>query len=160
MTISVQNEADYALDETRLVAAAQTTLADHDDMSNAELTIVITDDLAVQQLNLQFRDVDAPTDILSFPAEMPDIDLPDDELYLGDLVVAYPYAVAQAKREDHPVQDSLELLIVHGVLHLLGYDHDTSENRAIMWEKQASYLEKLGISTAIVPALEEAAGDD
>jgi probable rRNA maturation factor len=160
MTISVQNEADYSINESRLLAAAQTVLAQHEDVSDAELTIVITDDAAVQQLNQQFRHVDAPTDILSFPAETPDIDLPEAAQYLGDLIVAYPYAAAQAEREGHALHDSLDLLIVHGTLHLLGYDHDTLENRAEMWAKQATCLEKLGISTDIVPALEEAAHDD
>lgn len=158
--ISVQNEADFHVNKARLIAAAEMALSLYCDVDDAELTIVITDDEQVKQLNQQFRDVDAPTDILSFPASQPEFDLPMESLYLGDLIVAYPYASKQAEREGHTLQDSLDLLIVHGTLHLLGYDHDTPENRAIMWKKQAHCLEKLGISADIVPALEEAGHDD
>jgi len=69
-------------------------------------------------------------------------------------VIAYPYASAQAAREGHKLDDSLALLVVHGTLHLLGYDHDTQMRKVEMWEKQETALIALGISPEIVPALE------
>jgi probable rRNA maturation factor len=80
--------------------------------------------------------------------------LPDEPVYLGDLVIAYPYAQAQAQREGHDMMHSLLLLVVHGTLHLLGYDHDTVSNRAAMWAAQDRVLAALGVPLAIVPSLE------
>lgn len=153
MNIVVQNDANYPADVERLRQAAVTTLNAHES-SEAALTIVLTDDTHVAQLNQQFRGVDSPTDILSFPADAPPIVEPDEPIYIGDLVIAYPYASAQAHKLGHIEGDSLALLVVHGTLHLLGFDHDTPENRADMWAAQASVLAQLNISEAIVPSLE------
>jgi probable rRNA maturation factor len=152
--IVIQNEAGYALDEARLRRAAATVIDQKGGPAEASLTIVVTNDDAVQALNRQYRGVDAPTDVLSFPADMPPIELGDEPLYLGDLVLAYPYAAAQAGREGHDLMDSLSLLVAHGTLHLLGYDHDTAANRAAMWAAQDRALAALDISLDIVPALE------
>lgn len=157
--IELQNDAGYALDAERLRHAAQTTLQQQNAPSGASLTIVITDDEAVAALNRQFRGIDAPTDVLSFPAGQMPVYAANSATYLGDLVIAYPYAVAQAQRERHDRDESLALLVVHGALHLLGFDHDTPDQRAVMWAAQAAVLEVLGISPEIVPALEQAGGD-
>lgn len=159
--IEISNEHEFAVDEARLRQAAMQVLAQHDYATDAELTIVITTNDQVQGLNAQFRGVDTPTDVLSFPSEEADEDVMEGELlYLGDILIAYPYALAQAEREGHDPMDSFALLVVHGVLHLLGYDHDTPENRAEMWEVQAEALEALNIPTGIVPVLEEASHGD
>lgn len=153
--VMFQNEEGYPVDEDSLREAVTTVLAMHDAL-DAGLSIVITTNEAVQELNLQYRDIDAPTDVLSFSAEQLPPELADDEgRYLGDLVIAYPYASQQAVRLKHPVRESFMLLVVHGTLHLLGYDHDTLENRAIMWDAQEKALNTLGIDTRIVPTLEE-----
>jgi probable rRNA maturation factor len=153
--IEVQNEAHFTLDAARLQQAAQTVLAQHAVEVDTTLTIVITSDDAVRVLNKQHRKIDAPTDVLSFPADPLPPEFADDEApYLGDLVIAFPYASAQADRENHDLGDSLCLLVAHGTLHLLGYDHDTPKNRAKMWAAQAKALQALGIDEAIVPTLE------
>jgi len=151
--IILTNEAAYPLDEAGLREAARQALKTHQ-AAPAEMTIVVTDDNAVAALNAQYRGTHAPTDVLSFPAEIP-VTEPDAPTYLGDLVIAYPYAKAQAEREKHPLDASLSLLVVHGTLHLLGFDHDTPTNKATMWAAQAAALQRLRISEAIVPALEE-----
>lgn len=155
-TIDIQNEHDYAIDSARLQHAAMTVLSQHDVDANSSISVVINTNDAVQALNQQFRGVDAPTDVLSFPAEPlpPDLQADDSEAYLGDLVIAYAYAKAQAEREGHPLADSFALLVVHGTLHLLGYDHDTPDNRAEMWAAQAQALRALNIDESLVPALE------
>lgn len=140
--IEIQNDAAYPVDTAALEQAIKTTLQQQG-QPDANVTLVITTDQAITDLNRQFRGIDLPTDILSFPAEMPD--------YLGDLVLAYPYAAAQAEHEGHALGDSLALLVVHGTLHLLGYDHDTTENRAAMWAAQAQALTALGIAPEIAP---------
>lgn len=159
-TIDVQNDAEYPLEVERLQAASIAVLQRHDVDPDSTLSVVVTDNDAVQALNVQHRGVDAPTDVLSFPAdELPeDIDS-DEPPYLGDLIIAFPYAQSQAEREGHAMNDSLSLLVVHGTLHLLGYDHDTPENRAEMWAVQEEVLRDLGIDPQIVPALEDAHHD-
>ena len=89
-----------------------------------------------------------------FPAEIMPVDEPGVSSYLGDLVIAYPYATTQAAREGHVLMESLCLLVVHGTLHLLGYDHDTPGNRARMWAAQDRALAAMMIPLDIVPALE------
>ena len=152
-SVTVLNEAGYALDEARLQAAAGVVLDQHESAQSA-LTVVITDDDDVAGLNRTYRGIDAPTDVLSFPADTPPVALDDEPTYLGDLVIAYPYAAAQAARESHDLMHSLMLLVVHGTLHLLGYDHDTTAHRAAMWAAQDRALAALQIPLSIVPALE------
>ncbi len=134
-------------DLEQAVAAALQLLGCED----ASLTVVITDDESVRHLNQQYRGVDAPTDILSFSAQEDDslVDLPpemQEEMgnYLGDLIIAYPFTVAQAARYGNPLDAELRLLVVHGTLHLSGYDHDTDERQADMWDMQGRILRSLG----------------
>lgn len=154
MTIGIVNETGYPVDVERLRQAAAIVLQQEQATPDASLTIVIADDAAVAALNRQYRGVDAPTDVLSFPADEPPVEEEDEPPYLGDLVVAYPYSAAQAKREGHDLTQNLMLLVAHGTLHLLGYDHDTAANRAQMWAAQDRALRVLGVDRGIVPALE------
>lgn len=116
---------------------------------DAGLSIYIAPDAYVQGLNEEFRGIDAVTDVLSFPAEPlpPELGEPP---YLGDLILAYPYTIAQAQAANHHPSDEFGLLVVHGILHLLGYDHNTAESQRIMWTKQAEILAFLNIPI-IVP---------
>jgi probable rRNA maturation factor len=102
----------------------------------------------VQQLNAQYRGIDAPTDVLSFE-NTPDPDFPElDETeagHLGDIIIAYPVAEAQAMAAGHTAQQEVILLAVHGLLHLLGFDHDTSENKEKMWQTQRQIMVELGL---------------
>jgi probable rRNA maturation factor len=71
---------------------------------------------------------------------------PDSEVYWGDVLIAYPQAQAQAAAANHAIQAELALLVVHGVLHLLGYDHVRPEDKEVMWERQAHVLSQLGLA--------------
>lgn len=108
----------------------------------ADLTIVISDDAQLHELNRQFLGVDAPTDVLSFPSDGTDPD--SGERYIGDILISYPRAVAQAASAGHAIQDELQLLVVHGVLHLLGFDHAVPAEKNHMWDIQAQVLASLG----------------
>jgi probable rRNA maturation factor len=121
--------------------AAQKTLENAQFQENAELTVVLTDDAQVHELNRQYREVDAPTDVLSFPAGETDPD--SGNLYLGDIVISIERAEAQARAEGHSLEDELRLLVVHGVLHLLGHDHADEEEKARMWAAQSEVLARL-----------------
>ena len=141
--IALQNDQPLPVDEARLTLAARIMLDSHATRA-AGLTIVIQDAAAVAALNQQHRGINAPTDVLSFPAPaLPDAI--DDKGYLGDIVIALDYAAAQAQASGAAVGDALCLLVAHGVLHLLGYDHDTNSAREAMWQAQAEGLRRLGI---------------
>jgi probable rRNA maturation factor len=113
----------------------------------AALALVITDDKALRALNRAYLGIDAPTDVLSFGGESPDfVSAPDAEPYLGDVVISYPRAQAQAAAAGHSVDAELALLVIHGVLHLLGYDHVRPDDKAMMWERQAHILAGLGLA--------------
>jgi len=148
----------YPVDANKLAAAAATVMGAHECKDSAGVSVRVTGNEEIQALNRQYRSVDRPTDVLSFPAERPP--LPPDALaeaethYLGDVVIAYPYTSTQAAQLGHAPDDHLVLMVVHGVLHLLGYDHDTPQRRATMWEAQAHSLQALGVPLAVVPALE------
>ena len=109
----------------------------------ASLSVVIADDGEIQSLNRQFAGIDAATDVLSFADESgghPFVSAPGEPRYLGDVVISFERARAQAAEDGRPVEEELRLLIVHGILHLLGYDHDTAEGQARMWERQTAII--------------------
>jgi len=127
-----------------LELAAAKTLAQQSAPENADLTIVLTDDAQLHQLNREYLHVDAPTDVLSFPSEQ--IDPETGSRYLGDILVSVPRAAAQAAAAGHSVAAEVQLLVVHGVLHLLGYDHVVPAEKAGMWHAQAQVLAQLGLA--------------
>lgn len=118
------------------------------DPSN-ELSIAIDGDAEIQALNLQFLGIDAPTDVLSFPSDEtnPETGVP----YLGDIMISYPRAKQQAENAGETVEDELQLLVVHGMLHLLGYDHAEPDEKATMWAAQQKALNHLGCKITRLP---------
>jgi probable rRNA maturation factor len=129
-----------------LSSAAQTTL-EAEGYHTGGLALVITGDEAVQALNREYLGIDAPTDVLAFGGQTPDfVSPPDEEPYLGDVMISFPQAQAQAASAGHPVEAELALLVVHGVLHLLGYDHVQPEDKAVMWDRQRDVLSRLGLA--------------
>lgn len=141
--IDVQVGARYQgkVKPAMLQQAAQATLDQQRLKRHVELTIVITGNAQLRSLNRAFRDVDAPTDVLSFATdEQPR----PDTVYLGDVVISYTKAREQAQAGGHPLEAELQLLVVHGVLHLLGHDHYTEAEKNAMWKAQSAVLKKLG----------------
>lgn len=138
-------EREVAQFEDRLRRVAEAVL--RQEHTPGQLTVVITDDLGIQELNRDFLGIDEPTDVLSFSgqdATGPFVVAPEASGYLGDVIIAYPYALAQANELGHPVADEIDLLVAHGILHLLGYDHVTDDERAAMWARQDEILQGLG----------------
>lgn len=134
-----------------LRAAALATLAQVRGRGPASLTLVVTGDTVVRALNRRFRDMNATTDVLSFPAPESPKAPPELAGYLGDIALSYPQATRQAAAAGHTPLDELQLLVVHGVLHLLGYEHARPGERRRMWAVQRRVLRALG-ATLIVPA--------
>jgi probable rRNA maturation factor len=106
-----------------------------------ELTIAFVNDAAIQQLNLEFRGIDSPTDVLSFPVN--EVNPEDDSVYIGDVIISMDTAKKQSEQQSISPLDEIYLLIIHGVLHLLGFDHDSLENKENMWAKQSELLQLL-----------------
>ena len=112
---------------------------------SADLTIVLSDDKQLHELNLQWMGVDGPTDVLSFPSD--EIDPENGNRYLGDILISVQRAAEQAKAAGHSVEAETQLLIVHGVLHLMGHDHAEADEKARMWKAQAEILAQLGLGS-------------
>jgi probable rRNA maturation factor len=129
----------------RLRAAAVTTLERQEVPQQTGLTLLLTAAERVRELKRPYRGVDRATDVLSFPFGEP---LPDGGQYLGDVAIAVPVARAQAAAAGHSLEAELVLLAVHGILHLLGYDHAQAGEKARMWAAQAQLLEQLGVEAA------------
>lgn len=140
---------DLLADVSYLEHAAAETMRQAGASPSAGFTVVITDDEQLHQLNRQFLEIDAPTDVLSFPSD--EIDPDSGEPYLGDVLISLPRAAVQAQAGGHATRDELQLLVVHGMLHLLGHDHAEPDDKARMWAIQSSVLEQLGCHVAWTP---------
>lgn len=116
---------------------------------NYALSFLVCGDEQIQELNKTYRGADRVTDVLSFPNKF---QLPDSKVFfLGDVILSYPTALKQAEKYHHAVSHELALLSVHGVLHLLGYDHETVEDEAEMWRIQKTILNNFGVDIALLP---------
>jgi probable rRNA maturation factor len=143
VTIQVKRSARLPVEKSILLRAARITLASTGTDKNADMSIVIGNDDLLQNLNLKYRKTDATTDVLSFPSG--EIDPDTSMLYLGDVVISLPRAQDQAAAEGHPLAEELQLLVVHGTLHLLGYDHEETKDKKKMQVTQDAILKQLGL---------------
>jgi probable rRNA maturation factor len=149
--ISLSVEEPFVVDEAALLRAARAVL-DAEVGQAAAMSIVITDDETVRALNREFRGYDEPTDVLSFglsermkPAAegeefFPFPNVPDEPLHLGEVVISHPTAERQAIEHSRPVIDELCHLLIHGALHLLGYDHAEPVEEASMRAREQELL--------------------
>ena len=127
---------------------------------DAQVNLVLTDNEEIQRVNTEFREIAAPTDVLSYPMipfETPAdyaiveedesyFDLDTDELLLGDIMISVDKVFAQAEEYGHSVTREFCFLVAHSMLHLLGYDHMTPEEAVVMENKQRTALDELGIT--------------
>src|SRR5688572_33303992 len=128
-------ESEFSFQEDLLERAARTALEHEAETLDSELTIVITNDARLHELNRDYLGVDAPTAVLSFPAS--ETDPETGGRYIGDILISLPRARAQAEAGGHALEAEVQLLVVHGVLHLLGHDHAEPAEKARMWHAQA-----------------------
>ena len=154
MEISVLIDEGYEgyLEVSWLRSVAKQVLVAQDADSRVELGLVITSQERVQQLNQSYLGKDEPTDVLAFsmlPEPLatgepegfsPFVQPPDGVLHLGEVIVSYPQAVLQAEEHRHSVKREIAILIIHGVLHLLGYEHDKPELERRMRAKEKEIL--------------------
>lgn len=145
--LEVAQEFQTLISDELLIEAAEIALLQAQQDKTSSLSIKITSDQEIQELNSSYRGLDKATDVLSFPADYYDPDLQTH--YWGDVVISYTQAAGQAESRGHPAISELQLLVIHGVLHLLGYDHGTAEEKRSMWTLQKQALEALGLDIAV-----------
>jgi probable rRNA maturation factor len=152
MSIEIANESGVDVDESMLAALARHVLDDMRVHPLAELSVLLIDEPAMTELHVRWMGEDGPTDVLAFP--MDELRLPQPgghgdhgssdpdaaEVLLGDVVICPQVAAAQAAEADQDVQDEIDLLCTHGILHLLGYDHADPEEHATMFGLQDRLL--------------------
>lgn len=143
--ISMEVAAPVGLDVEGAIGRAGQFALEQEGQQDAWLSVQVVDDGAIQALNLAYRGLDKPTDVLSFPmGEGADIAaIPDG--FLGDIVISLDKAMAQAAEYGHSPLRELSFLTVHGVLHLLGWDHMEPEAAAKMYKRQEEILGKMGV---------------
>ncbi|HEX2526262.1 MAG TPA: rRNA maturation RNase YbeY [Geminicoccus sp.] len=124
-------------------------------LRNAQVSVLLTDDERIRILNHDWRGKDKPTDVLSFPAYDPDVPVPPGMVpELGDIAVALETVRRDAAAEGRAAEEHLRHMIVHGVLHLLGFDHETGESDALRMERtEAMILARFGIADPYAEAV-------
>lgn len=162
MTFHIENETEIELGipyaELANMVAEKILESEHCPYE-ASVNLVLTDNEEIKRVNAEFRDINSPTDVLSFPMiDFPHpadysviegdptvFDLDTEELLLGDIMISLEKVSAQAQEYGHSVRREFAFLVAHSMLHLLGYDHMTPREAAVMEEKQSRALEELGI---------------
>jgi probable rRNA maturation factor len=137
-------DADAVIQRAVAIAAEMTDA----DTADAELAVMLTDDAGIRTLNSNWRGIDKPTNVLSFPALAPPMPLAgtdDIPRMLGDIAIAYETARREADDEQKPFDHHLSHLTVHGFLHLVGYDHETDDEAEAMESLEIEILAQLGI---------------
>jgi probable rRNA maturation factor len=143
VSVEVNNESGVDADEAEIVALARRVLARMRVHPQAELSVVLVDESAMEQLHVQWMDEPGATDVLSFPMDelRPGVDGEESAPgLLGDVVLCPQVAARQAQKAGHTTQDELLLLTTHGILHLLGYDHAEPEEEREMFGLQRKLL--------------------
>lgn len=157
--IFIENEQSVMILNEQLVSLLEKTVLTCLRVDNVELgceiNLLITDDDSIRQINLQFRNIDHSTDVLSFPMvdsmrgtmqlEKGDFNMDEGLLLIGDIVISAETAQRQAEQYGHTLEREIAFLTSHGVFHLLGYDHMVQSEEAVMLVKQETVLEHLGL---------------
>ena len=140
---------DFSGDDAALIKKALAAAVDFENFTaRCEINVTITDNAGIREMNKNYRDIDAETDVLSFPfytrEDITSGAVPE-QMILGDIVISFEKAVAQAKLYGHGKRRELAFLAVHGALHLLGYDHANAEEEKIMEDKQEGILKNISL---------------
>jgi len=136
-------ESKYDFPSALIERAVHLALKHQKESPEVNLSVVLTDSHRLRKLNRDYLGIDAPTDVLSFPVSESDPET--GARYIGDILISVPYAAKDARKAGHPLEAELQLLVVHGVLHLLGHDHAKPREKARMWKAQREILTQLGL---------------
>ena len=142
--VNVQVEGDYRVEAEGIEAAARQALSIAGAEAPCALTVTITSAEYVQNLNWEYAGIDKATDVLSFAAEDEPYEVePGEPPYLGDILIAYEVAAAQAADVGHSLLAEMQTLAIHGTLHLLGFDHQDADQQAEMWAYESAAKDAL-----------------
>lgn len=143
--IDVTNASSNTTFDIQIAQKAVLATVNAHHIEDYEVSVLLTDDRHMTELNLEYRGIDAPTDVLAFAMREGE----DSEMMLstilGDVVISLETAERQAITEKHSLEEEVAFLTVHGMLHLLGYDHQTQEEAVVMFKKQNSILQRLQV---------------
>lgn len=139
-TIITYTDFEPTLSQIYAVRTACRAALKAEDAENRFASIVLTDDETIHTYNRDYRGVDRPTDVLSFPADEGDCLLAPPDGFLGDIMISVPTAIRQGAELGHSTERELAFLTVHGMLHLLGYDHMEPEDEEIMTARQRAIM--------------------
>jgi probable rRNA maturation factor len=142
-TVTIRKESGLTspLSVSILRRAVRQTLLHDSYRGRCSVSLALVSDATIAGLNLQFRKLARATDVLSFPSGS--VDPADNLTHLGDIAISLPRAAEQARARHTPPSQEVLLLAIHGVLHLLGYDHDTPVRKSRMWRAQKKILKEL-----------------
>lgn len=143
INISIIDEYKGKLEEEPLRLTALTVLAHQGKSPDTEVNIVITDIKTIKKLNKEYRGYNEATDVLSFESGV--VDPETEVLILGDIIISYPTAKENAKEHKNDELEEIQLLVAHGCLHLLGFDHDNEDNKQKMWRAQDEILSTINV---------------
>lgn len=129
MLIDLENETTLQFDIDALEEIASS-------LTSKEIELIITDNKSMRELNLEYREKDKPTDVLSFPMDAPFTEQSIFGMPLGSIVISADFVKEKADEFGHTIQDELSLLFIHGLLHLLGFDHETDDGEMRAREKE------------------------
>jgi probable rRNA maturation factor len=130
----LNRQRSRGVDRARLLAYLRRIVERKPPVSPSELTVCLVSDRKMREFNREYRERDCPTDVLSFPSD--EVHPADGRRYLGDIAISVETAERQADRVGHSLQRELELLALHGYLHLLGYDHETDDGEMMRLQEQ------------------------
>ena len=146
INILIDEALETDLEPAWLEAVAGEVLAAENVGADTEVELLISTQERIQELNRDYRGKDEPTDVLAFSAREqaadspPFIPPPDGVLHLGEVIISYPQALKQAEERGHPLKKELAILLIHGLLHLLGYDHEEEAQEHKMQAREKELL--------------------
>ncbi|WP_044642382.1 rRNA maturation RNase YbeY [Risungbinella massiliensis] len=153
LNLQVIQEIECTKEEEQALVSAKRALEQAvivEECPPVEVVLTIVDNDKIQEINREHRNLDRPTDVLSFPLYEADEDfvLEEEEEFvsLGDIVLSMPQAKKQALDYGHSLEREVAFLAVHGFLHLLGYDHETQEEEKEMFARQEAILQQIGLT--------------
>ena len=144
--IDLDNQTDLNIELSKLEKIA-------DALTNREIELIITDDETMQSLNSEHRGKASSTDVLSFPLETPFTEQSIFDMPLGSIVISKSYVIKKSQELGHTLQDELSLLFIHGMLHLLGFDHETDDGEMRAREKEL--IEQFDLPQSLIVRTEE-----
>ncbi len=149
--VEIEPESGAEVTPAQVARLAEAALRAEQVQPSARVYVRVTTDEELATLNATYRGMAGPTDVLSFPTLGDDgwVRPPGAPVELGDIVISWPRIVAQAAEQGHPAMHELALMVVHGCLHLLGYDHMEESDRQRMWARQEAILGALGINVPL-----------